>query len=69
VQDRHLVLVRWDGCSRPPVLEGGLRSFAVARSRHTLQVVAQRTRIVLLTAKGVSPNAIGEELGLSQPTI
>ena len=41
----------------------------VARSRRTPQAVAQRVRIVLLTADGVAPNMIGEQLGVSQPTI
>lgn len=41
----------------------------VARSRRTPQAVAQRARIVLMTADGVSPGAIGEQLGVSQPTV
>ena len=41
----------------------------VARSRRTPQAVAQRVRIVLMTADGVGPSAIGEQLGVSQPTI
>lgn len=41
----------------------------VARSRRTPQAVAQRARIVLMTADGTGPSAIGEELGISQPTI
>ena len=41
----------------------------VARSRRTAQAVAQRARIVLLTAQGVGPAAIGEQLGVSQPTV
>src|SRR5580765_8455213 len=41
----------------------------VVRSRRTPQAVAQRARIVLLTADGVGPGAIGEQLGMSQPTI
>lgn len=41
----------------------------VARSRRTPQAVAQRVRIVLLTADGMAPSAIGEQLGVSQPTI
>ena len=41
----------------------------VARSRRTPQAVAQRARIVLLTATGVAPSVIGQELGVSQPTI
>ncbi len=41
----------------------------VARSRRTPQAVAQRVRIVLLTADGLAPSAIGEQLGVSQPTI
>ena len=32
----------------------------VARSRRTPQAVAQRARIVLMTAEGISPGAIGE---------
>ena len=32
----------------------------VARSRRTPQAVVQRARIVLMTAEGVSPGAIGE---------
>lgn len=41
----------------------------VARSRRTPQAVAQRARIVLMTAAGMRPGAVGEELGVSQPTI
>ena len=41
----------------------------VVRSRRTAQAVAQRARIVLMTADGVLPGAIGEELGVSQPTV
>jgi Winged helix-turn helix len=41
----------------------------VARSRRTPQAVAQRARIVLMTAEGVSPSTIGEELGVLQPTV
>lgn len=41
----------------------------VARSRRTPQAVAQRARIVLLTATGVAPSVIGQALGVSQPTI
>lgn len=41
----------------------------VARSRRTPQAVAQRARIVLMTAEGISPGAIGEQLGVSQPTV
>ena len=41
----------------------------VARSRRTPQAVAQRVRIVLMTADGVGPSAVGEQLGVSQPTI
>jgi len=41
----------------------------VARSRRTPQAVAQRVRIVLLTAEGMAPSVIGEQLGVSQPTI
>ena len=41
----------------------------VARSRRTPQAVAQRARIVLMTAEGISPSAIGEQLGVSQPTV
>ena len=41
----------------------------VARSRRTPQAVAQRARIVLMTAAGMGPGAVGEELGVSQPTI
>lgn len=40
----------------------------VARSRRTPQAVAQRARIVLMTAEGISPGAIGEQLGVSRPT-
>jgi putative transposase len=39
------------------------------RSRRTPQAVALRARIVLLTADGVAPSAIGEQLDVSQPTI
>ena len=41
----------------------------VARSRRTPQAVAQRARIVLMTADGILPGTIGEQLGVSQPTI
>jgi putative transposase len=41
----------------------------VARSRRAAQAVAQRARIVLLTAQGIGPAAIGEQLGVSQPTV
>jgi putative transposase len=41
----------------------------VARSRRVPQAVALRARIVLMTAEGVSPSAIGEQLGVSQPTV
>lgn len=41
----------------------------VARSRRTPQAVAQRVRIVLMTADGMAPGVIGEQLGVSQPTI
>lgn len=41
----------------------------VVRSRRTPQAVAQRARIVLMTADGVSPSAIGKQLGVTQPTI
>jgi putative transposase len=41
----------------------------VARSRRTPQAVAQRVRIVLLTAEGMAPSVIGGQLGVSQPTI
>lgn len=41
----------------------------VARSRRTPQAVAQRVRIVLLTAQSMAPSLIGEQLGVSQPTI
>src|SRR5919109_4036762 len=41
----------------------------VARSRRTPQAVAQRARIVLMTAKGTLPGTIGEQLGVSQPTV
>ena len=41
----------------------------VARSRRTPQAVAQRARIVLMTAAGMGPGEIGEQLGTSQPTI
>jgi putative transposase len=41
----------------------------VARSRRTPQAVAQRVRIVLMTADGMAPSVIGEQLGVSQPTI
>lgn len=41
----------------------------VVRSRRTPQAVAQRARIVLMTADGVLPGAIGEQLGVSQPTV
>ena len=41
----------------------------VARSRRTPQAVAQRARIVLMTADGILPGTIGAQLGVSQPTI
>lgn len=41
----------------------------VVRSRRTPQAVAQRVRIVLMTADGMAPSVIGEQLGVSQPTI
>jgi putative transposase len=41
----------------------------VVRSRRTAQAVAQRARIVLMTADGALPGAIGSELGVSQPTV
>ena len=41
----------------------------VVRSRRTPQAAAQRARIVLLTADGVLPGAIGEQLGVSHPTV
>ncbi|SFQ73556.1 Homeodomain-like domain-containing protein [Variovorax sp. OK605] len=41
----------------------------VARSRRTAQAVAQRARIVMLTADGFAPTTIAQELGVSQPTI
>jgi len=41
----------------------------VVRSRRTPQAVAVRARIVLMTADGILPGAIGEQLGVSQPTI
>jgi len=41
----------------------------VVRSRRTAQAVALRGRIVLMTAEGMAPSAIGEQLGVSQPTI
>lgn len=41
----------------------------VVRSRRTPQAVAQRARIVLMTADGIAPSDIGRELSVSQPTI
>ena len=41
----------------------------VVRSRRSAQAVAQRARIVLMTADGIGPGAIGEQLGVSQPAI
>jgi len=41
----------------------------VARSRRTAQAVALRARIVLMTAEGIGPAAIGEHLSISQPTV
>jgi len=41
----------------------------VQRSRRTPQAVAQRVRIVLMTADSVAPSVIGKQLGVSQPTI
>lgn len=41
----------------------------LARSRRTPQALAQRARIVLMTADGVGPAAIGDQLGVSQPTV
>lgn len=37
----------------------------VARSRRTPQAVAVRARIVLMTADGEGPGAIGEQLSVS----
>jgi transposase-like protein len=39
------------------------------RSRRTPQAVAVRARIVLMTAGGMLPGEIGQQLGVSQPTI
>jgi putative transposase len=41
----------------------------LVRSRRTAQAVAQRARIVLMTAEGIGPAAIGVHLGISQPTV
>jgi putative transposase len=41
----------------------------VVRSRRTAQAVALRAQIVLMTADGMAPGAIGKQLGVSQPTI
>jgi putative transposase len=41
----------------------------VVRSRRAPQAVAQRARIVLMTADGVGPGTIGQQLGVSQPTV
>lgn len=41
----------------------------VVRSRRTAQAIAQRVRIVLMTADGALPGAIGSQLGISQPTV
>ncbi len=41
----------------------------VVRSRRTPQAVSMRARIVLMTADGMGPGAIGEQLGVSQPTV
>jgi putative transposase len=41
----------------------------VARSRRTPQAIAQRARIVLMTAAGMGPADVGKQLGISQPTI
>lgn len=41
----------------------------VARSRRTPQAVALRARIVLLTAAGLGPGQVGDQLGVSQPTV
>jgi len=41
----------------------------VARSRRTPQGLGRRAQIVLLTADGLSPGKIGQELGVSQPTV
>ncbi len=41
----------------------------VARSRRTPQAVVQRARIVLMTAEGISPGVIGQQLAVSQPTV
>lgn len=41
----------------------------IVRSRRTPQAVALRARIVLMTAQGVAPGVIGEQLGVSQPTV
>jgi len=42
---------------------------ALVRSRRTPQAVALRSRIVLMTAEGIRPVAIGKQLGISQPTV
>ena len=41
----------------------------VARSRRTPQALAQRVRIVLMTAAGMGPGDVGGQLGVSQPTV
>ena len=41
----------------------------VARSRRTAQGLGRRAQIVLLTADGISPGKIGQQLGVSQPTV
>ncbi len=41
----------------------------VTRSMRTPQAVGQRARIALMTAEGISPSAIGEQFGVSQPTV
>lgn len=41
----------------------------VARSRRTPQALAQRVRIVLMTAAAMGPGDVGGQLGVSQPTV
>lgn len=41
----------------------------LVRARRSPQAVARRVRIVLLTAEGLGPGAVGERLRVSQPTV
>ncbi|MBW1954014.1 MAG: helix-turn-helix domain-containing protein, partial [Deltaproteobacteria bacterium] len=56
----------------PPVtLDARMREQlqAMTRSRSLSQALAQRARIILLAADGLSNSAIAAQLGLSRPTV